>query len=376
MKANSCCFKAQYTFDDMIGRNSSLKETVEKAQFIAGSEENVFITGESGVGKELFAQSIHNASNPQGPFVALNCAAFPQGLIESELFGYESGAFTGALKTGMPGKIELANGGTLFLDEIGDMPIGTQAILLRVLQEKQVARIGSRNYREIDFRVIVATNQNVRELIKEKKFRSDLYFRLNVLPLQIPPLRERIGDLELFIHYFIDDYCKKLDIPAPAIESEALQYLLANQWPGNVRELHNVIIYMVNASRGKTIRVEHLPEDVVVGVLGFKDGVPTNRKPGMPRPNEIEFDEGETVGFADGAEAVEPLEKVEKKAILKAMNAFNHNVTLTAKALGISKTTLYRRLDYFGYDITVKKKKIEMCKIKMGERSSDLPYIR
>jgi transcriptional regulator with PAS, ATPase and Fis domain len=194
---------AKFSFNDIIGQSDSIVKAKYLAHRFAASRENVFLRGESGTGKELFAQAIHNQYRPRGPFIAVNCAAMPRNLIESELFGYESGAFTGAEKNGRPGKIELANGGTLFFDEIGDMPYELQAVLLRVLQDKIVTRLGSKHYRQVDFRLITATNQNLQKKIQEKKFREDLYFRLSVLNIEIPPLRERGYDIYLLAEYFI-----------------------------------------------------------------------------------------------------------------------------------------------------------------------------
>lgn len=322
-------FKTRFCFDNIIGESAVIKDTIETAKHLALSNENILLTGETGSGKELFAQAIHNTYNAGGPFIALNCAAFPPNLIESELFGYEPGSFTGAEKNGRPGKIELANGGTLFLDEIGDMPVDIQAILLRVLQDKQVVRIGSVNYKSVDFRVIAATNQDLKQLIVEKRFRQDLYFRLAVLMLNIPPLRERESDIDMLSRYFLERYCRKNNLPVPEFTPEAHRLFCENRWPGNVRELENAIIYSVNMSRGKTISSKHVSEDVHKGTIGFK-GAQISRNTVLMKEKENE--------------TMPSLEEMEVLYVEKALEVTNHNVTQAAAMLGISKTTLYRRM--------------------------------
>jgi transcriptional regulator with PAS, ATPase and Fis domain len=234
-------------------------QCIEFARGIASSDLTILITGESGTGKELFAQSIHNASErSKQPFVAFNCAAVPESLMESELFGYEGGSFTGALREGKVGLFEQANSGTVFLDEIGDMPYTLQAKLLRVLQERQVTRVGSQKVFNVNIRVIAATNNNLREKIKSGQYRSDLYYRLNVLPLIIPPLRERQEDIIYLLHHFFEEKNK----PITAISSEAHDLLLQYKWPGNIRELENVasyLSYMANAF----VEPRHLPHDII-----------------------------------------------------------------------------------------------------------------
>ena len=315
----------------MSGDSASLQKTIDTAKFLALSKENILLTGESGSGKELFAQSIHSVQTPDSPFIALNCAAFPRSLIESELFGYEQGAFTGAEKDGRPGKIELANGGTLFLDEIGDMPVDIQAILLRVLQDRQVVRIGSVRSRHVDFRVIAATNQDLKQLIHEKKFRQDLYFRLSVLSLRVPPLRDRHGDVEQLTRFFLETYCRKNNMPVPEIDPKVQTLFQQNQWPGNVRELENAVKYCVNMSRGKTIRLEHVSEDIHKGANGFcADPSPGNRAGAVSEIME--------------SDCLLSLKEMESVYITRALEVTDHNMTRAAALLGISKTTLYRRI--------------------------------
>ncbi|UWG98385.1 sigma 54-interacting transcriptional regulator [Dehalobacter sp. DCM] len=319
----------KFSFDNIIGQSPAIKETIKVAKTLARSNENILLTGESGTGKELFAQAIHSAYNTNGPFIALNCAAFPRSLIESELFGYEQGTFTGAEKNGRPGKIELADGGTLFLDEIGDMPVDIQAILLRVLQDKQVVRLGSVKYKTVDFRVIAATNQNLKQLITERKFRQDLYFRLSVLSLNIPPLRERVGDVELLSRYFLEKYCKKNNLPVPEVMPEVQRMFHDNQWPGNVRELENAIAYCVSMAYGKNITTKHVSEDVQKGTSKFRGVLDRLNK---LIDNDIEMN------------LLPSLDEIETIYVKKAMEATNNNVTQAAAMLGISKTTVYRRI--------------------------------
>jgi Transcriptional regulator containing PAS, AAA-type ATPase, and DNA-binding domains len=308
---------AIYRFEDIIGESLEIKKAVKFGKLFAASPENILLTGESGTGKEMFAQSIHNISSPRGPFIVVNCAAMPRSLIESELFGYEGGSFTGADRSGRPGKIELANGGTLFLDEIGDMPFEVQAILLRVLQDKQVMRIGGNRYKKVDFRVIAATNKNLYKMVKENLFREDLFFRLSVLCIKLPALRHRDQDALLFSHYFIENYCRKLGWQVPALSSQALGRINEYSWPGNVRELENALIYAVNACQGKYIELDHLPNTVLI-------------------------DENIQNGKAD--QDAMSFKEYEINAIKSALIRSGNNVPRAAKLLKVSKSTLYRKM--------------------------------
>jgi len=330
---------AKFSFDDIIGESVSMLKAKSLARRFAKSLDNVLLLGESGTGKELFAQAIHNSSRPGGPFIAVNCAAMPRNLIESELFGYESGAFTGAEKNGRPGKIELANGGTLFLDEIGDMPFELQAVILRVLQDKMVMRLGGKNYRQVNFRLITATNQNLQHLIQEKKFREDLYFRLSVLNIDIPPLRDRGYDIAILAEYFIKNYAEKMGLPVPTISDEAKEKILQYNWPGNVRQLENAIIYAVNLAEDNIIEVQHLPKELVERT---EISPPSGSEAVAPPTNNVPSD---TKG-----EELFSMEESEKMAIQKAMNRAGNNVAIASKLLGISKTTLYRKLKKHNID--------------------------
>lgn len=253
---------ARYHFDDIVGKSQTLAEAIKLAKKMAKADVPILIHGESGTGKELFAQSIHNESSRRnGPFVAVNFAAMTEQLLESELFGYEEGSFTGAKRGGAPGLFEAANKGTLFLDEIGDAPLSFQVKLLRVLQEKQIRRVGSIKIIPIDVRVIAATNHNLKEHIKRKIFREDLYYRLNVLPLTLPALSERQGDVLPLCYAMYNDLAMRY-IAADSYFSKIAKYLNEYNWPGNVRELQNVVEYLISICPGKIPEVSDLPQDL------------------------------------------------------------------------------------------------------------------
>lgn len=318
---------ANHTFDDIIGESKEIKKTIELAKRFANSSENIILIGESGTGKEMFAQAIHNMYRPQGPFMAINCAAMPRELIESELFGYEGGSFTGAERSGKAGKIELAHGGTLFLDEIGDMPLDLQAGLLRTLEDKQVMRVGGRRYKKVDFRLVAATNKNLVKMVKDNQFREDLYFRLSVLPINIPSLRQRGNDAEILSRYFLEKLCQKQGRKVPQLSPAVQNTINEYTWPGNARQLQNAMIYAVNTIQGDMIKPENLPHYIILDSSPLKlDGV-TNGT--------------DTIG------EMLCLEKLEKAAIETALLHSNNCVPAAAEILGISRSTLYRKLkDY------------------------------
>ena len=246
-------------FECLIGESRALDEALRIASRVANTKTTVLVTGESGTGKELFAKAIHEASpRSGGPFIRVNCAAIPDALIESELFGHEKGSFTGAIHQRI-GKFEQAHGGTIFLDEIGEVPLQTQVKLLRVLQEFEVDRVGGSKPVNIDVRVIAATNKDLLTLIAEKKFREDLYYRLNVIPIHLPPLRDRMGDIPLLVNYFLNKIAVREQMDKKHMTPEALQYLEAYQWPGNIRELENTLIRAATLSIGDRIEVDVLP---------------------------------------------------------------------------------------------------------------------
>lgn len=246
-------------FEDITCRSTVMKALIAQARRYALSESTVLIRGETGTGKELFARALHSGSmRKNGNFIPINCAAIPETLMESELFGYEEGAFTGAVKGGKPGLFELANGGTLFLDEIGDMAVHLQVKLLRVLQERRVRRLGSSRELEVDVRVITATNRNLEDMVTRETFREDLYYRLNVIPLILPPLRERPEDIIVLAEYFLQRFADKMRRPVNTFAAEAAECLQRYDWPGNVRELENVIERAVNLVDGSQVRPEHI----------------------------------------------------------------------------------------------------------------------
>lgn len=322
-------FDDDFTFDQIAGSSPQLAKTIDFAIKVARMDANLLIQGESGTGKEVFAKAIHQASRPNGPFIAVNCAAIPKTLIESELFGYERGAFTGAERQGKPGKIELADGGTLLLDEIGDMPLELQPVLLRVLEEKKVMRIGSRQYQPVDFRLIVATNKNLLDLVANNQFRADLYYRLAVFKIDIPPLRERKEDIMNLALQFLKDLSQEQQIPEPTISSAAKYCLLQYHWPGNVRQLKNAILYAINFSSNGVIQVEDLPEEI-------RQSVSSNSL------------KGETTREATSQEQIKEnklsIKEMEKSAIMQVLLQTGYKMSEAAKILGISRSTLYRKI--------------------------------
>jgi len=322
-----------FTFNDIIGESSAMQEAKALAIRFAAAPGNILLTGESGTGKELFAQSIHNESRPSGNFIAVNCAAIPSNLIESELFGYETGAFTGAEKNGRQGKIEMADGGTLFLDEIGDMPYDLQAVLLRVLQDKKVLRLGGKRLRHVDFRLITATNQDLKQLIQKKAFREDLYYRLSVLTVEIPPLRERKEDIIALAEHFIRKYCRQTRLDPPTLSPSVCEKLLEYHWPGNVRQLENSVIYAVNLAVDGVIELEHLPRDLFVQ-SGIRETV--KPKPLLPKETDLKISKSTS------------LKDQEIKIILETLSKNNNSIAVTAELLGISKTSIYRKLKKYG----------------------------
>ncbi|MGG2468341.1 sigma 54-interacting transcriptional regulator [Paraclostridium bifermentans] len=312
--------------ENIIGSSYAINKSKEEALMASKTNSTVLITGESGTGKELFARAIHNHSCRAGnPFIAINCAAIPDNLLESELFGYEEGAFTGAKKGGSLGKFELADKGSIFLDEIGDMSLHLQAKLLRVLQEKEVDKIGAKHNVSIDVRIIAATNKDLEHMVRKGTFREDLYYRLNVIPVVLPTLRQRKNDIHLLIEYMMKEYSNKLDKNVQDIDLQALEYLCEYSWPGNIRELQNVIEYSVNRCEGKIITLDNLP----------------NR---IKRANSNEDQ------IIESNENIKTLDELEKKEIIKALEKYKDykkDKDLAAKALGISRATLYRKIERY-----------------------------
>lgn len=324
------------TFDDILGKSPEIQTTIKLAKRYAPTMENILIEGESGTGKEYFAQAIHHAARPQGPFVSLNCAAIPAHLIESELFGYEAGSFTGADRKGSAGKIELAHGGTLFLDEIGDMPLDLQATLLRVLENKQVMRVGGKKYKQVDFRIIAATNRGLMNMVEEGTFRDDLLYRLSILVLSIPPLRERQGDCEFFAQHFLEQ-CRIKNPDGPIrISPAALAKIRQYRWPGNVRQLKNTISSSYYSATTDAIEVENLP----LYLVHEGKGAPSSSSSPSILSN-VSADDPESLS----------LQKLEESAIKLALLHSDNNVAKASELLQISKATLYRKIKDYGISL-------------------------
>ena len=313
----------RYTFDHILGCGERLAEAIALARKAARSEADVLLVGETGTGKELFAHAIHNASpRGAGPFVRLNCAAIPRELAESELFGYEPGSFSGADRKGRVGKFEQAHGGTILLDEIGSLPLDIQAKLLRVLQEKEVERVGGTTIRYVDFRLIAASNEDLKELTEQGRFRLDLYFRLNKLFLRVPPLREHPEDIPLYVRHFLDtrfDYAARVEVEPPAMRA-----LQAYRWPGNVRELQNVVERVAWNAKGPKIRLEDLPASLIT------DAVERAAEGALPTLlSEVVAD-------------------AERRAIGRVLALTGNNKSRACKLLGIHRTTLYEKMARYG----------------------------
>jgi two-component system NtrC family response regulator len=311
----------RYRFEHIVGGSASLKHVLDLAGRAAGSDATVLITGESGTGKELLAKGLHfNSKRAEGPFTAVNCAAIPENLIESELFGHVKGAFTGAVRD-KEGRFEQADGGTLFLDEIGELRIDLQAKILRALQERQVDRVGGGKPVPVDVRVVAATNRDVERAVRDGALREDLYYRLSVITLHMPPLRERRDDIPLLVNHFLKKFNKEAEV---GIDAGALAALKAFGWPGNVRELENVIERASVLRRGSVITLEDLPEKLAKEKPGIESII-------LNLPEE---------GIA--------LEDLEKSLISKALEKHNNNQTRAAEYLGITRPTLIYRMEKYG----------------------------
>lgn len=311
--------RAKYSFNDIISSSPKIRRVKEMARRAAQTDSNILICGESGTGKELYAHAIHNASKRYlAPFIKLNCAAIPAELLESELFGYEEGAFTGARKGGKKGKFEIANGGTILLDEIGDMPVQMQVKLLRVIQEKEIERVGGNVLKDIDVRIIASTNKDLEESIRKGEFRDDLYYRLNVMKITIPPLRDRKEDIPGLSNALRMKVATRLGMYVEGISKEAYEYLMAYDWPGNVRELENVIERAINLLDSDLyIKPEHLPSRLTKNNNKFKIGQ----------------------GYLK-----EIIEDVEKQVIEECLEECGWNKNKASKILGISRAGLYNKI--------------------------------
>lgn len=313
----------RYDLGRLIGKSRAMREVFELLRKVTEMDSTVLITGESGTGKELIAEALHyNSRRRSKPLVKLNCAAIPDDLLESELFGYEKGAFTGAVAR-KPGKFETAHGGTILLDEIADMPLNTQAKILRVIQEREFERLGSNEKVRVDVRIIASTNRDLAEAVREGKFREDLYFRLNVVPINIPPLRKRKEDIPLLVDYFLEEMRARLSRKISGVSREAMQALVAYDWPGNVRELRNYIERASILAEGETIELEHLPPQLVRSAGADEKG-----------------------GTLDAM-----LDRVEREAIIEALERAGGVQALAAKLLGITERSMWHRVKKHGIDV-------------------------
>ncbi|SEQ45145.1 PAS domain S-box-containing protein [Virgibacillus subterraneus] len=310
-----------YSLHDIVGSSPQMNELKNKIKKVSPGDVSVLLRGESGTGKELFAHSIHHLSErSSNPFIKVNCAAIPEHLLESELFGYKEGAFTGAKKGGKLGKFQLANGGTVFLDEIGDMPLSAQVKILRVLQEGEVEALGANDTQKIDVRIIAATNQSLEKLIEEQRFRDDLFYRINVVQVQIPPLRERTEDLRVLSKYILSKVTKRSGKRVIDFDQTVLDCFMTYQWPGNIRELENVIESAVHLTNTEIITLEDLPDHI--------------------QPNSYILQQNGTLK--------EILNNTEKQTIERSLNKANGDKMKAAKLLGIGKSKLYDKIKKYG----------------------------
>lgn len=320
---------ARLTFDDIVGVSQGVRQAIRTSRLAARKTATVLILGDSGVGKDVFAQAIHSERGANRPFVAVNCAALPRELMESELFGYTGGSFTGAAPGGRPGKFELADGGTIFLDEIGELPLALQPKLLRVLQTKEVIRIGAEQPKKIQVKVIAATKQNLEQRVKDGSFRDDLFYRLNVITMKIPPLRDRRKDIPFLVKHFLAKICESENMAIPDVAEDVMEALTNCMWPGNIRQLENVlereILYL---PQGKNV-LEHIPDEVL-----------RNQREGTAHAARTVHNDSK---FS--------LKNMEKHLITQALKNAEGNLSSAARLLGISRATLYRKMEKQGLTI-------------------------
>ncbi|MGD9570192.1 MAG: sigma-54 interaction domain-containing protein [Sedimentibacter sp.] len=316
---------ASLTFDNLIGSSENYLKTIEIAIRASRSDSTVLLLGESGTGKDVIAQSIHNGSNRKnGPFVAINCGAIPRELIGSELFGYVEGAFTGARKGGSVGKFELADGGTIFLDEIGDMPLDMQTNLLRVIEERKITRIGDQDVIPIDVRIIVATNRDLSEEVKNNRFRQDLYYRLNVITIHLCPLRERKKDIPELVSFFYKQLISNMNKKEYPIPKNYLDILSKYDFPGNIRELQNIIECSVNLSMDGLLESDFVPEEILASINNKSYNKAT-------RNDNLSLDD------------------IEKLRIEELLAKYEGNITKVSYELGVARSTLYRKFNKYGF---------------------------
>jgi DNA-binding NtrC family response regulator len=312
----------KFSFENIIGKAPNMQAVFELIRRASPTDSTILINGESGTGKELVAKAIHyNSPRANSPFIKMNCAALPEGLIESELFGHEKGAFTGAIRA-TKGRFELADGGSLLLDEISEIPPALQAKLLRVLQEKEFERIGSGQTIKVDVRVIATSNRDLRDEVSGGKFRDDLFYRLNVIPIDMPPLRQKLEDIPLLCNYFLNKFCRKSGVPVKTLSEKVMQIFLSYSWPGNVRELENLLERAVVISKNQELKPVDFPPEITSGLAAVPSGT---------------MDVGMSV------------DEAEKILILKTLKAHAGNKSRAAEILGISTRTLRNKLHEYGY---------------------------
>ncbi|MBZ5612363.1 MAG: sigma-54 dependent transcriptional regulator [Acidobacteriia bacterium] len=313
-----------FRFENLIGQARKMRDVFDVAKQVARRDSTVLLTGETGTGKELLAKAIHqNSLRAKKPFITINCGAIPENLIESELFGHRKGSFTGALADRM-GKFEAANEGTVFLDEIGDLTPNLQIRLLRVIQEREIDKIGYPSPIKVNVRILAATHRNLKALVEDGQFREDLFYRLSVVTVSLPPLRERKEDIPLLVEHFLKKQCAKYQIPAVSISDEALEVLAQHNWPGNVRELENVVEHLVVLGKGEVVRPEHLPADI------------------RQRRSRIA-----NISLKLPEEGIS-LEDVEKEILLQTLEKHDWHQTKAARYLSISRKTLIYRMEKYG----------------------------
>jgi DNA-binding NtrC family response regulator len=337
--------KEKYNFKKLIGNSRPMQSLQRFIEKISDTESTVLITGESGTGKELVARTIHcNSSRVSEPFVPLNCGAIPRDLIESELFGHEKGAFTGAV-TSRVGRFELANGGTIFLDEIGELPFPLQVKLLRVIQEREFERVGGTRTIKVDVRILAATNRDLEKAVAESTFREDLYYRLNVIQIHIPPLRERDDDVLLLVHHFMAEHCRKKKVPPAKLSREASDLLRSYQWPGNVREVENAVERMVILNENGEIGLEDLPQRIVAS---RGNGAKPHLVPAVAPPTDLST---EMPWTESGVDLNGILEEMEKKLIVQALRQSGGVKNKAAVLLGLNRTTFLEKVKKMGVSV-------------------------
>jgi len=331
----------EFDFGNIIGESAALREVLAKVEQVAPTASTVLLRGETGTGKELVAHAIHiNSPREEKPFVRVNCAALAPGVLESELFGHEKGSFTGAMAR-RPGRFELADGGTLFLDEVGDLPMEVQIKLLRTLQEREFERVGGAETIKVDVRLVSATNRNLEKMIEDGEFREDLYYRLNVFPINLPPLRDRLDDIPVLTSHFISKFARQMGVGGQAPTAEAVAKLREYNWPGNVRELENIIERAMILAKGAPLVVQHLD-------FGRGRTTPAAQPAGGTGP--VTVVPVQQPAAEDGKSLAERLLDSERKEIVAAVEKSRGNIASAARILGINRSTLYYRLRKHGLE--------------------------